>query len=347
MPVLDATDLQAISDELAGDAGFLAAIAAQIAGTDVTLADGVTHGGSSARLWLGQNGADPALLIENSASTALKITGGGSGTPTVQVTASSGDAVDIDSNGGIGVNISGSTKGLKIDGAGSGDSAVLIVASGGGYGVNIDGSAAALLLDGGIGLQIDASAAGVHIATASPDGGVKIVASGGPGVDISGSTDGMVIAGASGDGLRLSGSDKDIEAREITDLIEDDGGTYRFTENALEEAPSGGAGADTYQAKVGLIDADGASTDRYTCVWHKNGEPVTSGVTSPTIQVFDSAGTDLIAVASMTEIGSSGTFRYNATGAERITSGTAYLAKVQATIDASTRTWFQWIGRDA
>src|SRR5882724_8968140 len=47
-------------------------------------------------------------------------------------------------------------------------------------------------------------------------------------------------------------------------------------------------GADTskYQAKVWMFDDNTGTTDRYVTAWFKNGEPVLSGITSPTIQVI-------------------------------------------------------------
>lgn len=110
-----------------------------------------------------------------------------------------------------------------------------------------------------------------------------------------------------------------------------------------------GFAADTakYQAKIWLIDDDGGTADRYVVCWFKNGEPITSGITSPTIQVIKSAdGTDLVSSTAMTEIGSLGLYRYTES-TNRIVDGTSYIAKAQATIDGSTRTWHMPVGRDS
>lgn len=103
---------------------------------------------------------------------------------------------------------------------------------------------------------------------------------------------------------------------------------------------------DTYQAKVVLIDAESSSTDRYVVTWFKNGEPITTGITSPTIQIIAVAdGTDLVASVGLTEIASLQMYRHDEeTG--RVVDGAAYIAKVQATIDSATRTWHQPVGRD-
>ena len=105
---------------------------------------------------------------------------------------------------------------------------------------------------------------------------------------------------------------------------------------------------DTYQAKIDVVDDNGGTTDRWVALWFKNGVFIQSGITSPTIQVIKASdGTDLIASTAMTEIGSTQTFKYDATGGSRIASGAAYVAKVTASIDGSTRSWGQVVGRDS
>jgi len=109
-----------------------------------------------------------------------------------------------------------------------------------------------------------------------------------------------------------------------------------------------GTDLDTYQAKIDLVDDEGATTDRWVVVWHKNGVPVLASITSPTIQVIKASdGTDLIAASAMTEIGTTETYKYDATTTERTVSGAAYVVIVQATIDGSTRTAAQVMGRDS
>ncbi len=104
---------------------------------------------------------------------------------------------------------------------------------------------------------------------------------------------------------------------------------------------------DSYQGKTRLLDDDGSGNDRYAHEWFKNGEPVASGITSPTIQVIRAADdTDLVAQTAMTEIGSSGRFRYDE-GTDRIVDGAAYRAHTEATIGGATRTWDEWVGRDS
>lgn len=107
--------------------------------------------------------------------------------------------------------------------------------------------------------------------------------------------------------------------------------------------------ADTakYQAEVRLIDDNTGGTDRWTCIWFKNGQPVLSGVTSATIQVIKEIdGADLVGAIGMTQIGSTATYRYRET-ANRVVNGSSYIAKVTATIDGGSRTWETAIGRDS
>lgn len=104
---------------------------------------------------------------------------------------------------------------------------------------------------------------------------------------------------------------------------------------------------NTYQAKIGVVDDDGGTADRYTVAWFKNGQPVTSGITTPLIQVIkDSDGSDLVASTAMTQIASTGRYRY-VESTNRIVDGVAYTALATATIDGSARTWPQPIGRDS
>jgi hypothetical protein len=115
--------------------------------------------------------------------------------------------------------------------------------------------------------------------------------------------------------------------------------------NAITDAGVA-ADMDSYAAKL-WMNKEGADVDKYGCVWFKNGQPVLSGVTSPTIQVFKASdGTDLIAVTAMTEVGSHHVFKKEET-TNKTAPGDMYWAKVQATIDGSTRTWLQPVPRDS
>jgi len=108
-----------------------------------------------------------------------------------------------------------------------------------------------------------------------------------------------------------------------------------------------GTSVDTYQAKVVLLDDDSGATDLYLVTYFKNGEPITSGITSPTIQIIKASdGTDLVASGALTEIGSLGMYK-KAETTNRVVDGSGYIAKVQATIASATRTWLQPVGRDS
>lgn len=115
--------------------------------------------------------------------------------------------------------------------------------------------------------------------------------------------------------------------------------------NAINDAGVA-ADMDHYAAKVWVIK-EGTTADHYAVAFYKNGQRVTSGVTSPTIQVIKgSDGTDLIASTALTEIGSTHRFKKDE-ATNKMVAGAIYFAVVNATIDGFTRSWDQQIGRDA
>lgn len=105
---------------------------------------------------------------------------------------------------------------------------------------------------------------------------------------------------------------------------------------------------DVYWADI-KINVDEANTqDEYTVRWYKNGARVTSGITTPLIQVVNRVtGADLVASTAMTEDAStSGLYRYDE-GTNRITAGDDVEAIATATIDGSARTFSAVTGRDS
>lgn len=104
---------------------------------------------------------------------------------------------------------------------------------------------------------------------------------------------------------------------------------------------------DIYHADIQLAKDNTNSRDEYTIIWFQNGVRVTSGITGPTIQVINRAdGNDLIGSIAMTQIGSTGSYKYD-TGTNRITLGEAVLVVVVATIDGLSRTFSKVINRDS
>lgn len=101
---------------------------------------------------------------------------------------------------------------------------------------------------------------------------------------------------------------------------------------------------DIYMADIQLT-IDGSSRDEYDVVWFKNGVPLTSGITSPTINVVRrSDGEDHIATTAMTAV-TDNWFTYNAS-TPRIDMGEAYNVVAAAVIDGSLRTWSRLHRRD-
>ena len=117
---------------------------------------------------------------------------------------------------------------------------------------------------------------------------------------------------------------------------------------ATGDAMTLAASTDTYWATVDITIDDATSTDEYTITWFKNGIRQTSGITSPLIQVVKrSDGTDLISSTAMTQIGTTGSYKYDAITTARLTAGEAAIAVVSATIDASGRSFSKLVSRDS
>lgn len=107
---------------------------------------------------------------------------------------------------------------------------------------------------------------------------------------------------------------------------------------------------DVYHADIDVVFNDDGVTpdDEYTVTWFKNGVVQTSGITDANIKVVkQETAANLIDETAMTEIGSTESFRYTATGSERMSAGKAYKVIATATIDGATRTWPENNGRDA
>ena len=106
-------------------------------------------------------------------------------------------------------------------------------------------------------------------------------------------------------------------------------------------------GPDIYHADITFIRDQTNLKDEYVAIWFRNGVRVTGGITVPTINVVKRAdGTDLIAVTAMTQIGTTGTYKFDASGASRQTAGESCVIIVQAIIDAATRDFARALGRD-
>lgn len=100
-----------------------------------------------------------------------------------------------------------------------------------------------------------------------------------------------------------------------------------------------------YHADISFIQDTAA--EEYSVTWFKNGVRVTSGITLPLIQVVKRLdGTDLVASTAMTQIGSTGSYKYDE-ATNLVGDGQAALCLVTATIDSVARTWSRVIGRDA
>ena len=119
---------------------------------------------------------------------------------------------------------------------------------------------------------------------------------------------------------------------------------------ASSHGTAGSVGAQLqpiYTAVIGYQRGETEGLDRYTVYWLKNGERLTSGITSPTLTVTNrSTEAALLSAVAMTDAGS-GNLKYVTTSAsQRQTLGIPYLLATSATIDGATRTWIDANGRD-
>ena len=104
--------------------------------------------------------------------------------------------------------------------------------------------------------------------------------------------------------------------------------------------------SDVYHARIDFNLDENNTQDEYNVMWYKNGVRVTSGITSPTVQVIQrSDGNDLIPATGMTEVGSTHYFKYD-DGTNRITNGEGYVVVAAATIDGEARSFARWVSRD-
>lgn len=103
---------------------------------------------------------------------------------------------------------------------------------------------------------------------------------------------------------------------------------------------------NVYHADINAVIDDTNSRDEYTVVWFKNGERVTSSITSPTIQVIKRAdGTDLIAETSMTQIASTKIYQKNESS-NTMSTDEAYIILTNATIDGGARSFAKIVVND-
>lgn len=107
------------------------------------------------------------------------------------------------------------------------------------------------------------------------------------------------------------------------------------------------ASESVYPADIQLTIDNISARDEYTVTWFQNGSVVTSGITSPTIEVVRRAdGSTLIAAGTpMSPIANTGGLKYDEP-TNRLSPDEAVLVTVSATINGGTRTWRRIVTRD-
>lgn len=101
----------------------------------------------------------------------------------------------------------------------------------------------------------------------------------------------------------------------------------------------------SYIPRVGFIRT--TTTDSYIVIWYRNGylpAEVDSPITgTPTIQVFDSSGSELVATSNLTQADDD---VWGLTTTNQIPTGETAYALIEATIDGETRIFKEPVGRD-
>lgn len=115
--------------------------------------------------------------------------------------------------------------------------------------------------------------------------------------------------------------------------------------NAINDAGVAGD-MDSYAAKMWII-RQSTTKDEYGVTFYKNGHPLESGITSPLIDYVKklSDGSILVNDAALTDQ-SNGDYYYGES-TNKLAAGNAYMMRVTATIDGSSRVFKQQIGRDS
>ena len=117
--------------------------------------------------------------------------------------------------------------------------------------------------------------------------------------------------------------------------------TFVFEDDEIE------AVNNIYHSDIEFTRDEGNTQDEYTITWFKNAERITSGITSPTVQVIKRVdGTDLVASTAMTQVGSTGSYKYDE-ATNRVTLGEAVLIVITATIDSVSRSFSRIATRDS
>jgi len=116
--------------------------------------------------------------------------------------------------------------------------------------------------------------------------------------------------------------------------------------DATDQLAAAVTGGDTYTAIIKHTTNDTGHGDTWIVEWYKNGEPITSGITSPTLTVTKlSDSSVLLNAVTPTQVSGTHLWRYTTT-ASRIVGGADYNAVCSATIDSATRTGGGVLGRD-
>ena len=157
-----------------------------------------------------------------------------------------------------------------------------------------------------------------------------------------------VVTPAGGSSVRVTCTADEANADRIVIRFVDQDNPKAWLDQVVivETIPATGPDADEFWTRTKLIH--GRPRDYWDVILLKNGAPIASGVTVPTLTVKAEDGTTLIDAAALTAVaGDGGRYAYRASGTARTSLGVAYSATVQATVNGTPVTFLpEIVGRD-
>lgn len=127
----------------------------------------------------------------------------------------------------------------------------------------------------------------------------------------------------------------------LSKMADDNGGASFDAGRDSLRAILSALGQDQYWCEIDLSINSDDDTDLWTVLWKKNaGGVATASLSNVKINVFDREdGSTLIDNKTMTAVGTTGAFKYDAVTSERVGSNAHYIVRMTATIDSETRTF--------
>jgi hypothetical protein len=153
----------------------------------------------------------------------------------------------------------------------------------------------------------------------------------------------VIFTGATIDGRTVNASVYEFDIYTVNDMVDLSSLSTHDAQDVIDLIDY--SELDSYYAAIDVCFDDSGGKDKYSIQWFDNSMPVTSGITSPTLQVVKMGdGADLVASTTPTAV--SGAYKHEESS-NRMGAGSAYIVIVGATIDGSARTYRHVISRDS